>query len=229
MRKAVIFDLDDTLYPESSYNISGFQAVGWHVSKYYGMKDFGTQCITLFNQGIRGDIFDRVLNANKMEIPVLDLINVYRSHSPAIALYNDARVVLTSLSRSVPLGLITDGYRMVQRRKVAALGIEPFFTAIVFSDDEGPDSWKPSPRPYIRLINEMSKHADDFIYCGDNPKKDFITARKLGWQTVMVDRGLYDLTVIEPEYHADILVTSLEQVPWHVLGVGFQPPSHSPN
>lgn len=225
MRIAVVFDLDDTLYPESSYNISGFRAAGHYVEEHHGMKDFGAQCIALFEQGIRGDIFDRVLNANKLHIPVEDLIRVYRDHAPTITLFDDAQVTLTSLRGKVPLGLITDGYKMAQRLKVAALGIEPCFTSLVYSDDEGPEAWKPSPRPYHRVMTELSGCADGFVYLGDNPKKDFVTARKLGWRTVMVQRNPYDLAAVGPEYHADYLVTSLVQVPWQRLGVDLRSPS----
>lgn len=227
MSTAVVFDLDDTLYPEASYNISGFKAAGRYVAEHHGIPNFGTQCIALFERGIRGDIFDRVLNANGLRIPVEDLLQVYRDHTPAIDLYDDARVILSALLGHVPLGLITDGYKTVQRRKVAALGIDSCFTSLVFSDDEGPDSWKPSPRPYLRVMAEISELADTFVYLGDNPRKDFITARKLGWRTVMVDRKSYNLTTIDPEYQADILVTSLTQIPWHLLGVAIQ--SSSPN
>ena len=38
--KAVIFDLDDTLFPERTYVLSGFRAVGDWISETYSIRGF---------------------------------------------------------------------------------------------------------------------------------------------------------------------------------------------
>lgn len=219
MALAVVFDLDDTLYPEASYNLSGFRAVGVHVAERYGFADFGTRCSERFKQGARGRIFDEVMKEIGLDVPVADLVRVYRDHVPDLALYEDAQETLQFLGRRMPMGLLTDGFASVQRRKVAALGLEEAFGALVFSDDEGPSAWKPSPRPYLRMMEALGSRADGFLYVGDNPRKDFVSARKLGWLTLRVERpgSMHPWFEIRPGYGADFTVESLRQVAWGEL------------
>ena len=220
MSVAVIFDLDDTLYPERSYNISGFEAVGDHVAAAHGIVGFAVACTELFRAGARRDIFDRAARQLGAVLPVADLVDVYRAHAPSISLFDDARQALATCRDNGPLGLLTDGYAAVQRRKVAALGINNLFASIVYSDDHGRGAWKPSEVPYRVTMANLADVADQFVYVGDNPVKDFVTARALGWYTVMVDRpsGVHR-TIGRPEgYEADSTVSSLVEIDWDGMG-----------
>lgn len=219
MTLAIVFDLDDTLYPERSYNFSGFSAVGAHVHKNYGAPGFAQACEELYQSGVRGDIFDRALQRLGITPPVQALVEVYRDHIPRIELFDDARTVLTQLQGHHPLGLLTDGYAAVQRRKISALGIEPLFDCIVVSDELGRDAWKPSPKPYERTMSQLAGRADRFVYIADNPTKDFVTASALGWDTVMVERpSAVHRTAPKPGHAAKHLVTDLNNIPWASLG-----------
>ena len=114
-------------------------------------------------------------------------------------------------SRHGPLGLISDGYLIAQENKLAALRIADAFEAIVFSDALGRDSWKPSPRPYQRIMELIPGPPNDFVYIADNPRKDFVTARRLGWETIQIARreGMYHGVEESLEYRADAVITSL--------------------
>ena len=58
--KAIIFDMDDTLYPERHYVLSGFRAVAKWFEANYGVsyETSGQTLISLFNKGIRGNTFN---------------------------------------------------------------------------------------------------------------------------------------------------------------------------
>lgn len=138
---------DPGLYPEESFNLSGYRAVGRHVETRCGVSGFGSKCAELHALGVRGDLFERVLKLTGLTLPVAELVEVYRNHQPELAPFEDALAVLRLLQGKLPLGLLTDGFGAVQRRKVFALGLEGFFSAIVYSDDEGRKAWKPPPCP----------------------------------------------------------------------------------
>ena len=57
----VVFDIDDTLYLERDYVRSGFRAVGEHVARSTGVDGFSDLAFALFEQGLRGHIFDETL------------------------------------------------------------------------------------------------------------------------------------------------------------------------
>lgn len=216
MKEVLVFDLDDTLYPEHQYVKSGFRAVGEWLEEELGLSGFQALAVDLFENGERGNIFNQVLAA--LHIPctqdlIDQLISVYRSHEPAIRLYDDAAWALRKYENH-SLGLITDGYLESQQNKVAALGLEEKFETIVFSDELGRENWKPSRVPYERVMAVIGEKGKRFTYIGDNPTKDFVTARLLGWRTIMISReqGEYSSAEIAEGYEADFSITQLYEL-----------------
>ena len=74
-------------------------------------------------------------------------------------------------------GIITDGYLVAQKRKVAALGLEQLVDYVVYSDEFGRDHWKPSSVPYLIMMKMTGCTGPDCSYVSDNPLKDFVTAK----------------------------------------------------
>jgi putative hydrolase of the HAD superfamily len=217
MIKAVIFDMDDTLFPEIDYIISGFKAVDRHVNLSIGLDGFYDKAMEFFNNGIRGNIFNLALEEldykfNKDFIETL--IKVYREHLPIINLFSDAHWALSNLKDHYKLGLITDGYLISQKNKASALNLYNIFDTLIFSDEYGRENWKPSPVPYLKIMDKLNFKGNELIYIGDNSTKDFVTAKRLGWYTIQVIRknGEYFNNVVEPHYEADIKVKSLFEI-----------------
>jgi len=195
--QAIVFDLDDTLYPEHDYVLSGLRAVAVWAQGELGLPAGRSFCELrrLFEEGVRGRTFDRWLAERGVDHNggVADMVRVYREHGPQISLQRDVRELLVRLGRGYRLGLVTDGYLEVQRRKVAALGLDRYFQAVVYSDAMGRDAWKPSPRPFRAVLRQLSVTASAAIYVGDNPTKDFRGARGVGMCSIRVrrDGGVY--------------------------------------
>lgn len=214
MKEAIVFDLDDTLYSEKEYVISGFQEVDRWVRENLNRQGFFEQAERLLYQGHKGDIFNKTLHLLLVEYDfgiICKMLTVYREHLPQINLYPDAMWALRSASTKAKTGLITDGFLTAQQQKVKALGILPFLDHIMYSDELGREHWKPSPIPYIKMTERLGINPTACVYIGDNPQKDFITAKRLGWTTVCVRRtdGLYRDVVVDIEYLADYHVSSL--------------------
>ncbi|MCD1258764.1 HAD family hydrolase [Paenibacillus athensensis] len=190
--QAIVFDLDDTLYPEHDYVHSGFRAVGEWATARWGISAFYETAAELFEQGVRGSVFNAALERLGVayaEEEVAAMLAFYRGHRPAIALFADAAWALERFGGEYPLGLITDGYLETQRRKLEALGIAGRFQALVLSDELGREHWKPSAKPYETAAAKLGVAAEACVYVGDNPRKDFVTARRLGWRTVRIVRA----------------------------------------
>ena len=83
--KAVIFDLDDTLFPESEYVLSGLRAVGARIEDEFADRGFYRTAARLFAQGHRGYIIDEALTALGLCVRpdlVESLVALYRDHNP---------------------------------------------------------------------------------------------------------------------------------------------------
>jgi len=187
--KAVIFDLDDTLYPEHAYVRSGFRAVADWCEIHLGLSSKGAFEVLddLFLRGVRGDTFDLLLERfAKPAHHVADMVRVYRDHTPSIETYPGVPSFLSQVGSRYRTGLITDGYAEVQRKKLTALALAPFFDAVVFSDDLGRSFWKPAPEPFRRALSLLGVEPAEAVYIGDNPAKDFVGARGAGLATIQV-------------------------------------------
>jgi putative hydrolase of the HAD superfamily len=108
---------------------------------------------------------------------------------------------------------------VTQQNKVKALGIEASFNAIVYSDLYGRDSWKPSPVPYNQIMQLLSCKGKECVYVADNPQKDFITAKNLGWLTVQICRegGEYAKIIPEKSHEANFKIKSLLELKHIIL------------
>lgn len=226
----LVFDLDDTLYPEATYVDSGFAAVADMLGPRLGSPpaDVHGRLNELLAQHGRGHVFDLLLAEHGVESAdlVRECVDAYRAHSPAIALGDDVRVMLECLA-GLPgqrLYLVTDGDPDVQARKIAALGVAPLFTGIYRTWAFGRDAGKPSLHCF-ELIREREQCAwADLTYVGDDPSKDFVGLRRVGARTVRVHTGRCAAVQAEPGFDADEHVDSVTDVP-ALLGIGLAPDS----
>ena len=217
MIRAIIFDLDDTLYDEMQFVRGGFEAVSSYTSKNANVNQNVVYQLLLdvLEKHGRGQTFDIALKKlglyNKNLIP--KLVEVYRTHKPKLSLYSEVRTVLSTLRKQgYKLGLITDGNVEVQRNKVEALKIKDFFDCIIFSDEYGIEKQKPNPFPYQKAMEELKVSARETIYIGDNPYKDFVSAKKLGIHTIRIMRGQYKNVTLNKEFEAEYQIINLGEL-----------------
>ena len=219
MWKAIIFDLDDTLYPEQQYVLSGFRVVAKWAEANLGIAaecGFAELC-GLFHQGVRGDTFNHwlAMHARVPDDCIARLVQVYREHEPVLTPFPDVSPLLATLRQKYVLGLITDGFLSVQQRKLSALGLAPYFDVIVFSDTWGRQAWKPNTKPFEVAVRQMNIHGKEAVYIADNPAKDFFGARQIGMCAIRIQRPGCEYTYLIPTtpHHAPHLtIASLNQL-----------------
>ncbi len=193
----IVFDLDDTLYSERQFAVSGFRACEQWLVERHGQTAAGIvpEMLHLLDSGHMRALFEislrsRVPTADDRHID--DFIDVYREHTPDIALYPDAAWALDHFGRHGPLGLITDGQVEVQSSKVRALAIEPHFAHIVYTSGLGGRGFaKPHPLAFERMETALRAAGGgngNFVYVGDNPAKDFLVPNARGWISVQVQK-----------------------------------------
>jgi putative hydrolase of the HAD superfamily len=130
-------------------------------------------------------VFDRWLARSGAACDARELVEAFRDHEPRIEMIPGARELVASLrERGVATGIVTDGYEMVQRRKVAALACSDLFDAVVPTDAPPVSSWKPSPIGLLHAAEQMRREPAGVIYIGDNAGKDLEAARAAGMKFV---------------------------------------------
>jgi putative hydrolase of the HAD superfamily len=217
----VVFDLDDTLYPESAFVESALRAVAEHAEQHLGLDGFEARCAALRRAGTKADLFQSVLADLCIPMPhdaiINDLLCAYRSHAPqSLPWHDDARSALEYLKGVADLGLISDGYLPTQELKAQALGLSRYIPDPIFTERLGRSFWKPHPRAFELIMQRFP--GETFTYVGDNPFKDFAAPRALGWRTVRVRRsgGVYAELASGQDSPPDIEVPDLSGLEWVV-------------
>ncbi len=190
--KVVIFDLDDTLYPEKEYVRSGYAEIARNFKKIDAMEE---KLWTAFEN--KEPAINYVLEQEGMltDEAVNFCLNIYRNHSPNIALYPEAEILLALLKeKGIRLGMITDGRPEGQRAKIKALGIEQYFEKIIITDELGGVQFrKPNIMAFVKMHDYFNVPYKAMVYVGDNTQKDFIAPKLLGMNSVYFKNfeGLY--------------------------------------
>lgn len=191
--RCVVFDLDDTLFLERDYVRSGFDAISVWAREQFRIEDFGDRAWARFERGERGNIFDAVLREAGHDVdPIVmkQLVGVYRTHDPAIALTTDSAEVIELLRvRRTTMAVVTDGPLASQRAKVRALDVDAWSAVSIFTEELGEGFTKPHPRAFEQVELFTGDVGAACAYVADNPQKDFGAPRALGWCTIRVRRS----------------------------------------
>lgn len=229
MIRAVVFDMDDTLYPEREYLLGGYRAVAEWGAAHFGtpLPEGEAELKRLVRAGVEQRLFNHWLALYDMDTEerAVELVQVFRGHTPKLKPFPQVRSLLTELSQKYLLGIVSDGYLKTQQGKLAAVGLEPHFSAIVFSDAFGREAWKPSTIPFAAVLDELKVSPSEAVYVADNPSKDFYGARLFGMRTVRILRfgALHETTQAPtPEHEPEQTIFSLRDLAELLAGMKFE-------
>jgi putative hydrolase of the HAD superfamily len=219
MVTAVIFDLDDTLYAEGDFFRSGFAVVAQELERRGAGRsaDIALLLEHFHFAESRTGVFQKL--AGRLGFPehwIPDLVTRFRAHDPHISLAPDALAILPELRSRYRLGCITDGWAAVQRRKLEALRAEPYFDAVMVTDELGYEFWKPHARGFDELRSALGSQPDATVVVGDNPERDMAGARNAGLRSIRLRRhGGYfaDKEFGRSECQADFEISDLKALP----------------
>ena len=217
MIDALIFDLDDTLYPECEFVASGYLAVAGHIQMKYGRpkEEVFDAMMSVFRTNGRDKVFPMVLDRFlDSSVEMGELVDVYRLHTPVLRLFPGYERLLARFHREFKLGVITDGLPEVQRRKAEALNLQSMVDRIIYTREFGKDLEKPHPFCFNLMLDSLLTTASRSVFVGDNPEKDCIGAHSVGMAFVRV---LPDSRLREPycdvEEAPEFVIRSLTELP----------------
>lgn len=215
----LIFDLDDTLYEELSYVRSGFRAVSKYVNQKYNINE-ETVFKELYNQVLisRNNVFNIVFkkyNIDQKSIIKKSLM-IYRNHLPEISLYPDAVRCFKRFS-DLDKFIVTDGNKIVQNNKCKALKLENIVNKCIITHRYGIKHAKPSPYVFTLLSKKLKQLPAQIIYIADNPNKDFVGIKPIGFKTIRIKRGMFSNVELDKAHEADITIYTLDDLDENLL------------
>lgn len=190
--KAVIFDLDDTLYSEKEYVRSGYRKITEVLPQ---VENVAEKLWKLFEE--KKPAIDELLKQEKIDSEGVkqSCLHAYRYQIPDIHLYEGVVEMLEEFrANGLKLGIITDGRPEGQRAKLQVLGIETMVDEIIVTDEfGGPEFRKPNQKAFVTMKERLGVDYTEMCYVGDNTKKDFIAPEQLGMRSIWFKNkdGLY--------------------------------------
>lgn len=190
--KAIVFDLDDTLYGEKEYVKSGYFAVSQMLPQIKNAEEKLWQAFEEKKSAIDELLLSEGIYSDELKQKCLE---VYRSHQPTIHLYDGVAEMLTLLrERGFLLGIITDGRPEGQWAKMKALKLTEYVDQIIVTDELGGVEYRKPNKKAFELLKELfGVRFSEMCYVGDNIKKDFIPCEQLDIKPIYFvnEDGLY--------------------------------------
>ena len=122
----------------------------------------------------------------------------------------------TLRERGYKTALITNGYHDLQNKKIDMLGLRECFDEIMVSGDYEAD--KPDRRIFDIMREKLGLLPEELVYVGDNPVNDIKGAAGAGWKTVWIkSTGYWDMTVPR----ADAEVSFVTEIPDIINSIEF--------
>ena len=214
--RALVFDLDDTLYPYRQFVSSGFRAVAAEVEREHGVPS-ALALRALWRARVAGDRGREVQYlCRALDLPAIlapTLVNLVREHMPTLRLPERSRRLLQRLRPSWRLGILTNGSPTIQARKVAALGVASLVDAVVFASACGDGRGKPAGDGFHAVLERLNTPAGSAVFVGDDGPADIEGAAGVGMRTIHLLRGQLRADAQASPACSDAAVTTLLKVP----------------
>ena len=224
--RAVLFDIDDTLYPTSAFAararrraVEAMVHAGLQVpvDEAYAelmavVREFSSNYGGHYDQLLKR-LSDRLRPGVHPGIVIASGVCAYHATKEHLKAFPDALRCLDALSRTTLLrGVLTNGLTVKQSEKLVRLGLENAFSpgAIFISEEIGVA--KPHPRIFLTACERLGVEPGETLYVGDDPVRDVDPAHGAGLLTCLRrGDGSHCGT---PGVHApDIAVGTLDELP----------------
>lgn len=213
MIKAVLFDLDNTLYDTEQYLFGASDDVSKYISTKYNIpqQEVYETLVGLWREktSMYPYLFNDLVSLLHLDRDnPEDIVKIFNEYSGPIEPYPDVIPTFRTLQEmDYKLGIITDGNVERQKRKVELLRFESLFDVIIYAEEL---ESKPSSLPFLTALERLKVKASDAFYVADNPLIDFKGAKEAGISTIRILRG--EFVGIPRDENIDFEIEKLEEL-----------------
>jgi putative hydrolase of the HAD superfamily len=203
--RAVLFDLDDTLYATTEFSREA-RAAAVHAMIAAGLRVPFERVLAELEAVIAkfSSNYDRHLDTLLLRLPAesyapvnpavivaAGVVAYHETKRRSLAAYPDALEALARLSscEGLTLGVVTAGLPTKQAEKLVRLGVLPHFDprAVFIADQLGFE--KTNPQLYATVCAALSLEPGQCMYVGDHPVRDVDSSRAAGMIAVLLRYG----------------------------------------
>ncbi len=206
--KAVIFDLDNTLYDRyatlAAVMDNNFERIKAYLNPGYN-KELATAHLCaleqLFNSYGWKTLYAKLCEANFFDpenTPTYEQCDNFLVTNFEVTSVRHEFAIPTLVelrARGYKTGLITNGRHALQSAKLANLGLTPYLDSIVITgdyaklrcgDEKNREYYKPNPDVFVYAAETLGLEPSECYYVGDNPLHDVVPSKKAGLVPVWI-------------------------------------------
>ena len=205
MIKAVIFDLDNTLYDYDSGNTHGTKAA-WQCFCRHNYRLTEKEFTDLYNQA-RSEVhrelggtasshgreiyFQRLLEKTNGTIEAEMILGLYDAYWKAFLskskIFSGVLDLLKFLrQQKIKIAVVSNMTLRMQLIRIKQLKIGRYLDVLVTSEESGRE--KPHSSPFLLALNKLSCLAEECLVVGDNIEDDTEGGLSAGCKTLLIDR-----------------------------------------
>lgn len=199
--KAVIFDLDNTLYDYNYCNRLAEDKLLNEISKEFLISHDEAACVlSASKRNIKNRLCNNVAASHNRLLymqnvceqmgrnPLLYAMHFYNVYWDTMlekmVLFDYVIPLFNELAnRKIKIGILTDLTAHIQYRKINVLGISEYIDCITTSEEAGEE--KPSAKGFELMLMKLGAQAEDVIMVGDSQLNDIEGAKRVGIDGVL--------------------------------------------
>lgn len=181
MYRAILFDLDDTLYDLRSYRSERLRRALQQILIHYPHLDVEALARAALAEHVYREQLPDFLRRQGVEDEGL----IAEAHSvfchewfEQLMLYDDALHTLEALRPYYKLGLVTNGPAQTQRPKIERFQLVEYLDLLIVSEEVGVA--KPDPAIFMLALERIGVAATESLFVGDSPEYDLRGAEAAG-------------------------------------------------
>lgn len=212
--KAVLFDIDDTLFPSSEFAslarknaIRAMIDAGLEASEEEAHKELD-KIIEKYdpNYGNHYGLLASKFKCKDKNHVIAAGIWAYHNTKASISPYpNAAKTLIRLREKGYLLAIASEGKSIKQWDKLIRLGLDSLFHR-VFVTESGKGG--KNSKFYFGIAKKLGIGAENIAMVGDNPKRDIMPAKAAGMKTIRVEQGKR----IAEKDDADARISKIEEI-----------------
>lgn len=164
--KAIFYDLDNTLYPQSvdieqriDYCIQAFSLPKGEKIKSFWIKEW------LENGPMKNNLINKVIEKFSLNVGKEAILSAYRKFKTKLSLEKEVlEFLIRNKKKNIKQFIITNGYPETQFNKIASLHLEQRFNEIIVATGE---SAKPASKWFVELLRRYNLDPIECLSIGD--------------------------------------------------------------
>jgi pyrophosphatase PpaX len=210
MLDSILFDLDGTLLDTNELIIESFK----HALETHQLEPVSREMII----AQMGRPLSEMMAIFSSRVDVEEMVKTYREfnirrHDEMVIIFPHVQEAVIALhAKGLKLGVVTSKVRVTVRQGLQLFGLDPYFSAIVTSDDVR--MAKPDPESVLLALNLLGSKPENALMVGDS-QFDLLAARAAGVRSAGVAwslQGEVFLSQFNPNYILRDMLELLEIV-----------------